>query len=248
MGLREHTKGHPGLLLSREKAKPEGSEVAEQENSQVESCTNPTSIPAPLTSGFRNSFPKITSFPSTSKKVKIFWQGNCAPLVSSSWWMKELLLCWPGGIAATIWGKLGCTWVTLKHVRNWRSLRSAEPSQRMAHFLQSLMSSNSHHLIQQTLQWADFNTRVSPCSHINRDLEVCNGCDKIFGYIDVMYFFLSICKQDPNLFISSSFYLEDGGKEGCLKVAFKLWYRMKPGWLLRQMIIVMCRGDCFISQ
>lgn len=197
--------------------------------------------------GFRNSFPKITSFPSTSKKIKIFWKGNRAPLVSSSWWLKELLLCWPG-FAATIWGKLGCTWVTLKHVRNWRSLRSAEPSQRMAHFLQSLMSSNSHHLIQQTLQWADFNTRVSPCSHINRDLEVCNGCDKIFGYIDVMYFFLSICKQDPNLFISSSFYLEDGGKEGCLKVAFKLWYRMKPGWLLRQMIIVMCRGDCFISQ
>lgn len=162
--------------------------------------------------------------------------------------MKEMLLCWPAGIAATIWGKLCCTWVTLRHMRNFRSLRSAEPSQRVAHFLQSLMNSNSHHFIKtgnQTLQWADFNTHVFPCSHINRDLEVCNGCDKRFGYIDVMYFFLSICKQDPNLFISSTFYLEDGGKEGCLKVAFKLWYLMQPSWLLKQIIIVMCRGELF---
>lgn len=163
--------------------------------------------------------------------------------------MKEML---PGGIAATVGGNFCCTWVTLKHWRNLRSLRSVEPSQRMPHFLQSLADSNSYHFIKtegnQTLSWADFNTQVLPCSHINRDLGVCNGCDKIFGYIDVMYFSLSICKQDPNLFISSTFYLEDGGKEGCLKVAFKLWYLMKPSWLLKQITIVMCRGHCFISQ
>lgn len=49
-----------------------------------------------------------------------------------------------------------------------------------------------------------------------------------FGYIDVMYFFFSICKQGPNLFISSTLYLEGGGKEGWLNVAFKLGYLMKP--------------------
>lgn len=33
-----------------------------------------------------------------------------------------------------------------------------------------------------------------------------------------MYFFLSICKQDPNLFVSFTFYL---GEEGGRKVVFE---------------------------